>query len=245
MTDYKEEQNNEIEALESIYPNEFEVLETEPLHKFSIEIKSDYSSGEYGEEIDQACISLVIEYTPSYPDDQPVMEIIPVENIEEDDLEELRTQLVSQCEENLGMVMVFTLVSHSLEWLNAHIENIYKSKKEEEERKKKATEEAERKRFEGTRVTVESFLSWKAKFDEEMKTKAQIEKEKEKNRKPTGRELFMTDNTLNESDLSFLGEGDAEVTVDESLFQDLDDLDLEDDDDDEEWHPGMEDDDSD
>jgi len=246
MTDYKEEQSNEIEALESIYPDEFEVLETKPHHKFSVEIKSDFVPNEYGVEIDQACISLIIGYTATYPDDQPVMEIIPIENIEEEDLEELRTELVAQCEENLGMVMVFTLVSHSLEWLNTHIENIYQSAKDEEERKKKALEEAEQKRFEGTRVTMESFLSWKSKFDEEMKTKAQIEKEKEKNKKPTGRELFTTDITLNESDLAFLGEGEtAEVAIDESLFEDLDDLDLDDEDDDDEWHPGMEDDESD
>lgn len=45
----------------------------------------------------------------------------------------------------------------------------------------------------------------------------------------------MTDNTLNESDLKFLDEGDR-VKVDESLFQDLEDLDL-DDDDDEDFDP--------
>ena len=35
-----------------------------------------------------------------------------------------------------------------------------------------------------------------------------------------GRELFMTDKTLNESDLKFLADaGDTAVTVDESLFE--------------------------
>ena len=49
----------------------------------------------------------------------------------------------------------------------------------------------------------------------------------------SGRELFLTDTTLNDSDVKFLAEtGDSEaVTVDESLFEDLDDLDLEDSDD--------------
>ena len=62
--------------------------------------------------------------------------------------------------------------------------------------------------FEGTRVSVETFMTWKAKFDAEM---AALKKEKgrdeEGKRKLTGRELFMADRTLNESDLSFLGEG--------------------------------------
>lgn len=46
----------------------------------------------------------------------------------------------------------------------------------------------------------------------------------------------MTDNTLNESDLKFLDEGDA-VKVDESLFQDIEDLDIDDDDDDDSYVP--------
>ncbi|KAK9872207.1 hypothetical protein WA026_017006 [Henosepilachna vigintioctopunctata] len=70
-------------------------------------------------------------------------------------------------------------------------------------------EEAERKRFEGTKVT------------------GIIERE---GKKLTGRELFMQDNTLNESDFKFLADGE-EIKVDESLFQDLDDLNLDDDED--------------
>ena len=54
-------------------------------------------------------------------------------------------------------------------------------------------------------------MVWKAKFDAEMadlrKTK---EKEEESSKKKlTGRQLFMADKTLNESDLSFLKEGSS------------------------------------
>ncbi|XP_066972331.1 RWD domain-containing protein 1 [Macrobrachium rosenbergii] len=241
MTDYKEEQTNEIEALESIYPDEFEILETDPHHKFKISVKSEGSEPYAELHVDPAEITLLFEYTSTYPDEPPVMEVLPVENIEDEELEGLRTDLLSQCEENLGMVMVFTLVSYSLEWLTNHMESIARSAKEELERKKLEQEEAERKKFEGTRVSVETFLAWKAKFDAEMAALRCDDKDDEKNKKLTGRELFMRDKTLNESDLSFLGEGESEVTVDESLFQDLDDLDLEDDDDiDEDYVPGME-----
>ena len=52
----------------------------------------------------------------------------------------------------------------------------------------------------------------------------------------------MTDKTLDQSDLKFLDDGDA-VKVDESLFQNLDDLDLEDDDeDDPDFDPNISDD---
>merc|ERR1712156_1010488 len=102
---------------------------------------------------------------------------------------------------------------------------------EERQRIKELEEEEERKKLEGTKVTIESFLAWKADFDAEM---AVMRKEKEaakkdKNKK-SGRELFMTDKNLVESDIKFLAEaGDEAVTVDESLFEDLDDLDLDED----------------
>lgn len=240
MTDYKEEQTNEIEALESIYPDEFEILETDPQHKFKISVKSEGSEPYADLTVEAAEITLHFEYTSTYPDEPPVMEVVPVENIEDEELEGLRRELLTQCEENLGMVMVFTLVSYSLEWLTNHMESIARSAKEELEKEKLELEEAERKKFEGTRVSVETFLAWKAKFDAEMNYLRTDDKDDEKNKKLTGRELFMRDKTLNESDLSFLGEGETEVTVDESLFQDLDDLDFEDDDD-VDYLPGVDD----
>lgn len=106
------------------------------------------------------------------------------------------------------------------------------------------------KKFEGTKVTVESFLAWKKQFEEDLGIRKKRETSDKENRKLTGRELFITDNTLNESDLKFLdGEKKSllcnmyinnlttfvftgeEVQVDESLFQDLDDLDIDDEDD--------------
>ena len=57
-------------------------------------------------------------------------------------------------------------------------------------------------------MTVETFLAWKTKFDKElMALRSEKEREEEKNKKFTGRELFQKDNTLNESDLNFLGDG--------------------------------------
>ena len=53
-----------------------------------------------------------------------------------------------------------------------------KRKKEEEERKKREEEEAARKKFEGTRVTVESFLKWKEKFDAELESLKSAEQKK-------------------------------------------------------------------
>lgn len=49
--------------------------------------------------------------------------------------------------ENLGMVMVFTLVSSAQEWLHTKYEEEMKAKEEQEALRLKEQEEAERKRF--------------------------------------------------------------------------------------------------
>jgi len=138
--------------------------------------------------------------------------------------------LVQLAEENVGMVMIFTLVSSAQEWLGKKHEELIMKREEAHEKKLQEAEEVERKKFEGTRVTVESFLSWKATFDLEMLAlKSKQQRDELASKKLTGRELFELDHTLNESDIQFLQEGEEDIKVDESLFQDLEDLDIDDD----------------
>jgi len=233
--DYKDEQRNEIEALESIYCGELEILVTEPFYTFAIPIKTE----EYEPETDNGLgCRLEFTYTSKYPDEPLLISIAEQENFENGDDEKLKAHLAEQMSENLGMVMVFTLVSAAQEWLNVQWDKIKLKREETAAQKLKEEEEAERKRFEGTRVTVESFLSWKEKFDEETGYTKRKELAEREGKKLTGRELFMTDKTLDQSDLKFLDDGDA-VKVDESLFQNLDDLDLDDDEDDPDYDPNI------
>ncbi|XP_059056659.1 RWD domain-containing protein 1 [Achroia grisella] len=231
--DYNYEQSSEVEALDSIYYGDMQILEIEPIHKFSIPIKSEtFDEGE-----GLSC-QLVFTYTPKYPDELPIIEIDNDENLDSVvDKNELLAHLTEQGKENLGMVMVFTLVSAGQEWLNVKWDSIKKDREEKVLAKLKADEEAELKRFEGTRVTVESFLAWRKQFEIDMGIPAKREKEAKDKNKLTGKELFLRDTTLNESDLQFLDDGDA-VKVDESLFQDLDDLEISDEDD-EDYVPGQ------
>lgn len=97
------------------------------------------------------------------------------------------------------------------------------------------------KKFEGTRVTVESFLAWQKTFLERRTLQRKKQKEELAAKgKLTGRQLFMRDTSLNDSDLQFRQAEGETVAVDESLFEDLEDLDLGDEDDDEDdpdWVP--------
>uniref|UniRef100_T1I9V5 RWD domain-containing protein n=1 Tax=Rhodnius prolixus TaxID=13249 RepID=T1I9V5_RHOPR len=220
--DHQEEQNNEIEALDSIYCGEMEILTTTPHYAFAIPIKSD----DYEEGVSGIHCRLRFDYTSLYPEEVPLIDIEDVENLEVEVMEELKDHLLKQAQENIGMVMIFTLVSAAQEWINLKSDDVRIQKIKREEEKKIREEEEER--IEGTRVTVESFLNWKQSFDLEIGQLFKKDKD-DKNKKLTGKELFMQDKSLNESDLKFLEEGGEYVKVDESLFQDLDDLGLDDD----------------
>ncbi|KAK6169989.1 hypothetical protein SNE40_018490 [Patella caerulea] len=224
MTDYKEEQNNEIEALQSIYSEELEVIETEPYYVFALELSS--AAGEEPQDDTITC-TLQFTYTPKYPDESPQIEITESENLDFDQTKELNRFMRETAEENLGMVMVFTIVSAVQEKLGNLIEEAKEKILQEKERKLKEEEEIAFKKFQGTRVTIENFLAWKAKFDAEMAELKQKKQSKESSsKKKTGRQLFLEDQSLNESDINFLPSEENAVEVDESLFQDLDDLDL-------------------
>ena len=123
--------------------------------------------------------------------------------------------------------MVFSIVSAANDWLNNEWDAELQRREDERERKILEAEEAEKNKFHGTPVTVDNFLSWKAAFDAEIASLKKPERE-DAGKKLTGRELFLTDKSLIESDLKFLEEGGEVVRVDESLFQDLEDLELDD-----------------
>lgn len=101
------------------------------------------------------------------------------------------------------------------------------------------------KKFEGTRVCVETFMKWKTEFELDTGITAKREKIQAHSKQLTGKEQFLTDLTLVESDLKFLlaaGENIENVKIDESLFQNLEDVDFGSDDDDDDYVPGKDDD---
>lgn len=223
------------------------VLQTEPFHKFQIPIATEEYNADAAEDSEKglAC-KLVFTYTATYPDEAPLVEIEDAENFEDTFESQLLEHLRQTIEENIGMEMIFSLVSSAQEWLNVQWDEHKKNQEDERVRKVYEAEEAERKKFEGTRVTVETFMKWKLDFEESTGILAKREKNND-SKKLTGRELFMCDNTLNDSDIKFLleaGDSIENVKIDEALFQDIGELDLDDDDDDDEdWVPGADDDD--
>ncbi|KAK1346962.1 hypothetical protein QTO34_000822 [Cnephaeus nilssonii] len=96
-------------------------------------------------------------------------------------------------------------------------------------KKEKEAEEPEKQLFQGTPDTIGNFLSWKAKSHAELleikKKRVKVEEQARKNK-------------LSPSQFgSFLEDAGNTVEVDESVFQEMDDLGLEDDEDDSEYNP--------
>jgi len=91
------------------------------------------------------------------------------------------------------MPIGFDLVTSLKDMLTSYVvENNERRKRETEERLQREIE-AEQSRFRGTRVTVASFLEWKARFDQELLEKEEaargsaiIKREEAKKQKPTG-----------------------------------------------------------
>ena len=214
MTDYVEEQRNELEALEAIYATEFNFIE-EP-KCFEIIVAS-----EHHEDNDiKFSASIQFTYVENYPDEAPSIEVKPLEGLKDSQIDDLQKFLNEKVEENLGVVMVFTLISETQEYLNEAVEAEKKSQEEEKLRKIKEAEKAELAKITGTPVTYENFMTWKIKFDDERRV---IDLKTETISKLTGRQLFEQNTLLGTLDDAFMGD---DVQVDESLFQDMDDLDL-------------------
>ncbi|KIJ44363.1 hypothetical protein M422DRAFT_168444, partial [Sphaerobolus stellatus SS14] len=163
-----------------------------------------------------------------YPDVLPNISLRILEGtIEDKEHEDLMAELQAIGEENLGMAMTFTIVSHLQEKLPKLLHAKLQKRQEEEQEQERIELEAEEARTRGTPVTPESFLAWKARFDKEMAKKKAAEwderfkmlpaKEREEQRKVatrlSGRQLFEKDRNLATSDATLIEEGVESIDI--------------------------------
>lgn len=237
MTDYSEEQSGELETLRCIYPEEeFTEVSVDP-PCFRIQVQASDSS-----QHQEVAVNVEVQFSfpPTYPDVPPEMEIVSTSGpLKPEHPQEIEQFLLEQASQNIGMVMVFTLVSELQDKLGDILEGLKKEEEEEVKRKEEELKREEEARFHGTTVTRESFLEWRKKFEEEMDIKL-VSSDVSSNQpssRLTGRQMFERDASLALSDARFLTEGSSisdavisqdTVEVDESLFQDLEDLQLDD-----------------
>ncbi|KAG6818137.1 hypothetical protein H0H87_000042 [Tephrocybe sp. NHM501043] len=210
----------ELEVLESIYPEELSKISDR-----DIEIDAEPDDPVDGAEELKA--TLCVHYTDEYPDTLPELSLKSVEgNIDDEELDKILDELRLVGNDNLGMAMTFTLMSHLREQLSQLVRSRAERRGQEEREKERLALEEEEARTRGTPVTVESFKAWKAAFDKEIalkraredeeKIKGLTPKEKEEFKRIgsrlTGRQLFERGDRNLEDD-TLLEEGTVSVDV--------------------------------
>jgi uncharacterized protein YdiU (UPF0061 family) len=155
-----------------------------------------------------ATIILNVSYPPEYPDEAPRLDITQPPNAPkhvyldiQEDKQRLLDSLTETIEENLGMAMIFTLVTVLKDSAELLITERQNAKQALADIAAAKAEEEENKKFQGEAVTRETFLAWRERFRQEMedeKRKTEEEKELEdkkrrivkEEKKLTGKELW-------------------------------------------------------
>ncbi|THX35706.1 RWD-domain-containing protein [Aureobasidium pullulans] len=202
----REEQTEEREVLDSIFPEEItDISETEYRVSIQLEVTEDDDStespltiGERRLTSSKATLILSVSYPEDYPDVAPRLDLSAPPNAPKHkhlDIQEDKTRLLdgltATIEENLGMAMVFTLVTtikDEAELLIAERQQAVQAAKDMEAAEAEAEEN---RKFEGTKVTRETYLDWSRRFKEEMadiKKKAEEQREAEEKKKRGGKE---------------------------------------------------------
>ncbi|KAF1817190.1 RWD-domain-containing protein [Eremomyces bilateralis CBS 781.70] len=175
-----EEQQEEREVLESIFPDEItDISENE----FRVLIVLDVERHE-DDETEQPELLLQVTYPEAYPDEAPRLDIQSPPNAPkyphfdvQEDKEQLLQNLYPIIEESMGMAMIFTIISTLKELAEQLILDRQKVEELERETEAQKVEEEENRKFHGSAVTRESFMAWRAKFKQELEEEERIRQE--------------------------------------------------------------------
>jgi len=155
-----------------------DISETEYRISITLDIPDD--------EEEPPVILLAVRYPEEYPDKAPILEVLAPQNAQPHshlNLAEDRTQLLQglevTIEENIGMAMVFTLVSALKDAAEQLVLDRKQTTAEAHEERVLAAEREENKKFHGTPVNRETFLRWRESFLMEME-EARVREEEER-----------------------------------------------------------------
>lgn len=247
MSEFVEQQDDEVEALKAIYPEEFESLTSKPT-TFKIHlVPNPGGSGE-----NHVGVALLCEFPETYPDTVPVVKIEVEKGLGKKHSEELQELVNTRATENIGTPSIYVLAEAVREWLldnniagqdgSMYAEMTRRMQMKDVKEKKMAEkaaavamadsegveiavdpeeEERIRRRQAGTPVTVESFLRWRAAFEEEQAIKSAAsgsggtEKDAQ-SEQPTGKQLFLSNRAGGlESEDTVIAEAEDLEEVDE------------------------------
>lgn len=167
--DYVQEQEMEIEALQAILMDDIKEIHSGESglntsnRCFQI-ILSPQDDDMDEPKSSQVQLGLVFSHTGTYPDEPPLINVKSLRGIKPEDLSHLRDKLQQEASENLGMAMVYTLVTSAQEWLTEKYgQNVENDGFEDNDAEKDDVIIPH-----GEPVTVETFIAWRERFEAEL-----------------------------------------------------------------------------
>ena len=182
--EYQEEQEMEMEALQSMFlDGEYKQIDDRKFSLTLVPVQGADASDNH------VSVDLICEYTPKYPDEKAMVDVKVVKGLKESQRKEILALLDTCQEENIGMPCVYSMADVIVEYLqennrpagdgSIHAEMLERQRLKEEAQakenrvlemeKKKAeklrleSEEGQRQRY-GTPLTRENFEEFNKKF---------------------------------------------------------------------------------
>lgn len=158
----------EIEALEAILMDDFKEIHSSEsglnTSNRCFQIKVIPQDDEGDELSTPVELALIFSHTEKYPDEPPLLNVKSLRGIHTEDLRILKENLEQEASENLGMAMVYTLVSSAKEWLSER----YGADTNAEDAEAEEATKDDVIIPHGEPVTVETFLAWRERFEAEL-----------------------------------------------------------------------------
>ncbi|KAI9674762.1 MAG: hypothetical protein M1817_001666 [Caeruleum heppii] len=206
----REEQVEEREVLDSIFPDEItDISETQYKVTIKLDDLAPLSQTDEEEAPEVPTLTLHVSYPETYPDAPPDLSITlppsaPTDpftpTLHPDDIPTLLTSLTTPISENLGMAMIYTLILSLQDTATSLLQARLNAIEDVANAERAAREAEENRKFEGEKVTRESFLKWRDGFVDEMEREREEElrrreegekvRVRKEEKKLTGRELW-------------------------------------------------------
>ncbi|XP_076932611.1 uncharacterized protein LOC143598219 [Bidens hawaiensis] len=235
MSDHLQEQEMEIEALEAILMDEFQEIHPSESGLNTSNRCFQITLSPQDDETDESSttpvqLGLIFSHTEKYPDEVPLLNVRSIRGIHTSDLKVLKEKLEQEASENLGMAMIYTLVSSAKDWLSER----FAEDADDDDNEEAVAEKDEVIVPHGEPVTVDTFLAWRDRFEAELALeRAKLMPESalttSKEKKLTGRQWFESGRASSAKGAVAIDEEDDDEDED---FEFDDDEDFEDDEED-------------
>ncbi|KAF2862832.1 RWD-domain-containing protein [Piedraia hortae CBS 480.64] len=204
-----QEQKEEREVIDAIFPDEIQdISPSEYRVTVNLELEKEASAQDDEETPADPAIILHVRYPEAYPDEPPILDLFQPPNASKhihldvrQDKAQLLESLQPTIDENMSMAMVYALITSLKEAAEQLVADRIAALQAQKDLELQKAEEEENRKFEGEKVTKESFMAWRERFQKEMREEAErkhaeLEAEEKKRRGGKAEEKRLTGKQL-------------------------------------------------